>query len=693
MLENTIKEKLFANGILVAEGEGKDQNEVYIALYGRLGIKVADDASFDRLNVSVLKDAEAFLGKPLGEPFYRSFPESVKELSPRDQLIDRLLHYMQTYGEGDHETRHFSIIEAKMAKIPFREKVNPKTFVVLDETSALKEAMLIADHILAGRTASDADLAFLMDLICLQNYVPEQIASKQILAKILLNLRAEKGVDMALSFVDRYHAFSINDVLRVLGYDTAKENPGKPAFKKLNLSNKDRKFYAALIEHIALQCDKDEIETAVEKRKDWKGLLHHLHFAPHSSKSTLLVNSVFDDTLKSVYSEVEKLFEAGDYLGSAKALQEKKGSTALLRHLNRYLSATEAMSGTRAEILDLAVQSSNPVAAMQLALNYTMGQETDRHTIMYDYYGASRVFQDNRTIRPQVSKRNGIEIADTIRMTLQERLRKNKTDQKYYIDPQAKNVALPLWSSAQAGFGVMNTGSRVDLPAEAKVVRAFVYWEKEADLDLSGMMISRTEDPVEFSWRSGWDQSIVTFSGDVTDGVKGGAEYFDIDLKELKKQYPDHKYLIFSVNNFSGHFGSYKEFPVRAGYMLRDKVSSGEIFEPKTVESSFDLTTDGSMTVMFALDLETNQLVWINKAPEGGRIAATTPMSVFFKYIDAAKLFNAQWFFENIAGSLVDNPEDADVIVGFEKAPEDTDKTYIDLRDPNAATVFLGKIV
>ena len=692
MLNKNFKEKLFANHILVSSAPAKDQEAVYLTLLGKFGIKVADDASFMLLNPEILSDAEKFIGKPLGQPFYRSFPESVKKLSVEEQIIDRLLHYMQTYGEGDFENRHFSVFEEECEKVPFREKVEKKIFKIVDENGAIKEMFKIADNMLLRRQLADGDFDIIMSLLTEYNYRPEQIASKQVIANILLALRDKNGMTEAMTFIDNFHNFAMNDVLRVLGYETAgKSFDGKPQFKKLNLTAKQRKFYAALIEHTALHCSKEEIRDCVEKRKDWKGLLHHLHFAPASNKSKLLVNTIFDDSVKSAYSEVERLFAEGDYLGSAKALVAAKGSTTLLRHLNRYLFATEAMSIVRDEITELAVNGANPIAKMQFALSNT-ASNNGGHRIMYDYYGRTIVHEDTRNVRPVISARTGLELANTIKDELARTL--PKTDKKFYLGKGLENLALPLWSSSETGLGVMNTGSRVDIP-DGKVVRAFVYWEKERDLDLSGILISRTEGSKEFSWRSAYNANStgVTFSGDVTDGVHGGAEYFDIDLDIVAKNNPKHKYMIFSVNNYSSSYESYKDFPSRAGFMVRDGLSSGEIFEPATVESSFELTADSRMAVMFAIDIEKRQLVWINRAPEGGAIAASMPMNVFFSYLDSATLFNEKWLFENVAGSIVTDPAKADVIVADSKELADykarEDQTVLSTDDGNIALPYL----
>ncbi len=682
-LVKSIKERLFVGRMLVSNGGDLNKEAVYITLMGKYGIKVSDNESFDLLNEDILRDVEECIGRPLGKPFYRNFPESVKKLSAEELVIDRLIHYSETYGNNDHENRHFSHFEEECEKIPFREKFDSyKTYKVVDEDLAMKCIYDITDRLLMARTLNLPDLKFVIDMIEEGSFRPAHIASKMVMSRILLYFYKEKDLNTAMSLLDGMNHLSINDVIRILGYDICKDSrSGKPDFKHLNLSSKDRKFYSALIEHIAIHCSDDDILTCLEKRNIWKGFLHHLHFSPKSSKSKLLVKSVFDDELKSVYSEVERLFNEENYLESAKVLANRKGSTALLRHLNRYLSVSSA--DIQKEILDLAMKDSNVIADMQFALSLSSADNTDKsHYFLYDYYGKTVFHKDDRKARPFISTRERLEVANMIKENISFKL--PKTNKTFYIDKKAEKVALPVWSDGQSGMGIMNAGSRIDIP-DGKVIRAFVYWEDEWDLDLSCILISRNEAPVEFSWRTFKDPSTgVVYSGDVTDGVHGGAEYFDIDADILKDRYPDHRYLIFSVNNFSCKYRSYNDFTSRAGFMMRDKISSGEIFEPKTVKSSYDLTSNGRMAVMYAIDLETKELVWINKALEGGRIAAATPMSIFFKYLDVVSLFNAKWFFESIAGSITDDKDKADVIVGFENAPDNETKEYINLYDGKA---------
>ena len=159
----------------------------------------------------------------------------------------------------------------------------------------------------------------------------------------------------------------------------------------------------------------------------------------------------------------------------------------------------------------------------------------------------------------------------------------------------------------------------------------------------------------------------ITFSGDQTSGFDGGSEYFDIYLKEFKKQKPDIRYLIF-CNNIYTNDVTFDKCVCRAGYMFRDFEESGEVFEPKTVKSSYTINCTSRFAYLFGLDLTTNDFVWLNVGNENGsRIAATDNMSFLTQYFEMTKIFNVYDFFTLMAGEVVDVPKDAEIAVTDEE--------------------------
>ena len=77
----------------------------------------------------------------------------------------------------------------------------------------------------------------------------------------------------------------------------------------------------------------------------------------------------------------------------------------------------------------------------------------------------------------------------------------------------------------------------------------------------------------------------------------------------FREIYPNVEYLVFSDNVYSAKM--FSVIDCRAGYMLRDIEDSGEIFEPKTVQTSFKINCDSTFAYLFAIDLTR---VWIKSA-------------------------------------------------------------------------------
>ena len=159
---------------------------------------------------------------------------------------------------------------------------------------------------------------------------------------------------------------------------------------------------------------------------------------------------------------------------------------------------------------------------------------------------------------------------------------------------------------------------------------------------------------------------VIAFSGDQTSGYDGGSEYFDVDLDLFKKNRKNARYLVFCNNVFSGT--PFSECVCRAGYMIRDKVDSGEVYEPKTVRSAFSINCESTTAYLFAVDLKTRELVWLNLAENSmRRIAATTDVSYVLDRIGEVDVLSAGDVVAMVSNELVDNPEDAELI--FSDAP------------------------
>lgn len=285
----------------------------------------------------------------------------------------------------------------------------------------------------------------------------------------------------------------------------------------------------------------------------------------------------------------------------------------------------------------------NPIVLIQMLMQY------------HNYSTGSRVFKFTRNNRmrihretpEEVLKRKSI-LSEEVRKTAEKTMRSQLVESlkgragKVYIDPAMKSIAVPLQMSAgQTGFDVLPTGSRVKIP-KGKKIRAFTYWEQVNDIDISCFGLTEDGYQQEFSWRNMYRNqgSDITFSGDETSGYCGGSEYFDINLDLFKANHPDFRYVVFCDNVYTSGT-NFDDCFCKAGFMMRDEKDSGEIYEPKTVKTSFRVNGNSSFSYMFAIDLETREMVWLNICREGNHsVAGEEKMDFLLTYLNVIEVFN-----------------------------------------------------
>lgn len=655
-MKEQYKSYLFAKRILVCEpGEPRENlAETLFALANLFGIRISFGAELAR--PSMIKLAAKELGQNVPAAFYRGFPKSVRELSPDKLFFDQLIHYTVTYGWGNFSEAGHSVFEEDFERAAFKEDTPVKNFEILSEDYAVRKLEGFVKDLLASTrplNVEQYDLAvcFIRDY----GYEVQECASKNTAVKLLLDLR-----DLKLTrFLQLSDVIKLVDELNYRSY-------GNTDIKKLNLKNQDRKFICAVIDTII---DKGRCDTVncFEKKRIWAGLLHHIHYKPKTGAAKLFADAMRGDENLSVYSDFEEAMSAGDIRNAVSILRTGKGTTAVLRNLNYIVSRCEDSRQVE-ELID-GLDTKNVIVLLQLLTEYGKRRKylgtPEPRTFAFTKYQMLKVHQETeeelKARRSQIGE-NALLIEDKLRAKLKALLAGRLG--KVYIDPDMKNYALPLQETAsQGGFGVLAKGTRLPFP-EAKKIRAFTYWEKVNDIDLSMFGIDKDGRQFEFSWRSmaGKQSEAITFSGDQTSGYDGGSEFFDIDLELLREQYPDMRQIIFCDNVYSGT--GFNNCICRAGYMVRDIDDSGGIFEPKTVRSSFAINCESNFAYLFGIDLEKNCFIWLNMGRSSSEIVAgRSSMAFLTDYFSVTDTINMYSFFEMMASELVSDPAEADIIV------------------------------
>ena len=655
------EEYLFKKHYLVNydnHGKGDNQLETMFALANLFGIRIVKGR--EMLSGNMIKEVASELEIDVPEPFYRGFPQSVRELSPDQLFFDQLIHYVKTYGLGDFSEAGHSLFEDDFERTAFKENARILDFTVITWEESIRILTDSVNDLLAGtRPLNNSQYALVVKF--LDDYMDcsevRTIASKNTCVKLIMDLRnLDYARFIALSDVIKYV-----DELNYMDYDNRD-------IRKLNLRNKDRKFITKLIDTL-IDNGKCDLTTCYEKKSVWNGLLHHIHYVAKNDEGRAFVNAMRGRGNKSAYSAFEEAMARNDIRNAVDGLMKDKGSSMLIRKLDYIVSRCRDPKDM--EYVVSRIDTKNALILMQLLLAYSdRFRGNDGRIFRFTKYNMIRMHFETAEEKAQrkshISKGQREFLCNRIENALKQSL-KNRLG-RVYIDPDMVNYALPIQeNTSQSGLGVLAKGSRIHIP-EGKKVRAFTYWEQVNDIDLSCFGINRDGSREEFSWRTmSMNQSdAITFSGDQTSGYNGGSEYFDIDINKLKARYPDMRYMIFCDNVYSDV--QFDKLVCRAGYMLRDVEDSGQVYEPKTVDSSFTVNCQSTFAYLFGIDLLNNDFVWINAAMTGRVIVAgTTDMDFVLPYFEVTRKFNVYSFFEMMATEEVSNISEAEVVV--------TDKT------------------
>lgn len=594
------------------------------------------------------------LGKRVPEPFYRGFPESVKRLAPNQLLFDQILHYLKTYGLGNFSESGHSKMEDYIERQVFNEKIETKGFTIISENEAEEKLAEYVESLMSGiRPLSDDQYEFVRAFIEEYHYELKNCASKALAIRLLHDFRDVKYA----SFIAMSGVMKLVDELNYRDY-------GNENVKKLNFKNCDRRFITGVINQL-FNSESCDIRDCYEKKALWSGVLHHIHYRPFDEISAQFVQCMRGKSNYSVYAEFEQALKNKDIKAAVDALKADKGSGAILRNLNYIISRCKTDDDI--DYVVSQIDSANGLVLMQLLMKYSAsdGSKSAR-TFKFTKHNKLVVHEET----PEELKHRKSLISEKLATKLSEAIKRNLENAykgklgKVYIDPAMSGIALPLQeNTSSSGFGILPKGSRIHIEA-GKKVRAFTYWEKVNDIDLSVIGLCANGRQVEFSWRSMWSRQSdsITFSGDKTSGFNGGSEYFDIDIQKFRKEHPEIEYLVFCDNVFSR--AKFNQCVCRAGYMLRDTIDSGEVYEPKTVKSSFTVDCDSTFAYLFAIDLAANDFIWLNVSRDSNaHVAGTTSMNFLTDYFKMAEVMNIHKFFSMLATEVVAEKADADVIV------------------------------
>ncbi len=203
--------------------------------------------------------------------------------------------------------------------------------------------------------------------------------------------------------------------------------------------------------------------------------------------------------------------------------------------------------------------------------------------------------------------------------TLKDRFSKNPVfdcNKKVILSSGLEDYIVPFSQrSASDNLENLVRGTKLDIN-DSDFLRFFIYWKNNndrVDLDLSAILYDENWNYMNhISYTNLCDNKFQAFhSGDITNAPSGASEFIDIDIPTFVNN--GGRYVVMNVLSFTHQ--PFKDIPTAfAGWMNRENMQSGEIFEPKTVTNKSKLTADTKISIPVVFDLIERKAIWADLA-------------------------------------------------------------------------------
>ena len=661
----------------------------------------------------ILRKLKRMVGATMNyKPMYPNFPKQLMEISDMELYMNAIMHY---YGdavglriipkyEKEYRSPLLEVTQLTVIDYGTEDEYNEMFFQLIESNTSISETdMTDLKHYLSSMNTQDME-----ELLNLN------ISYKEILAVVSVSI-IDKFTKAGETPIQISHVLAqlfntVNDVLRLAtalsdGDVSLAENT-----KYITFSRPVRRILLGTINELRRneirQAEKANVATTTSRVIDnlvedmlrfkmkWLRLGEKLHPREYDRKYVLTALAFYklreNIKIETFNSKVEK------YLKNP------------ITSFNKFMVLMQSRPGDFARRLDHILRNSELIQ-QSLVVNAFSGVSEKVSTrvllqIMTHFEHRYILKNRDRIIMPKgsIAKLQVIPapkdkfpilptLMDTlvklIKQTLLNRFKLLEPLGKTYVDPALVNYLVPFSQrSASKTLKTIVRGSRIPLENKS-TVRFYVFWKdskgQRIDVDLSAVFL-----------KSDWTfHSQVSYtnlrngsayhSGDITSAPKGASEFIDINKNMALEN--GVRYVVMNVYSFLGQLYSDMD-RVSAGWMNRDEVQSGEIFEPKTIQNNFDLNAESKIAIPLIIDLLNNDVIWMDMSLVNQRsfqISVEGNLSNVSKYaraiaeIPKTNLYELFYLHASARGEIVLDPVFANTIFGINKNIELTDVKQI----------------
>lgn len=679
------------NRLIVKKGSALEPNNQYIATIMKnvedLGYTFSKEL-FERLQTCSKKELESFylellpmLKNMIGadcvyKPMYPNFPTSVMEADTVELYINAMAHYW-SFGALYPD-------EEKNVRLPLFEETKVKILDIGTEDE-LRE---IFYHLCLSKTSlsktDKEDLKWIFENMHVK--FPDEIPLKENVALIgklyLENYPFATGKEIQKFFK------TATDVLRLITAMSNGDTSLASNTKFRSFKRRERRLLLELLEN----CGTIEEDMFRYKNK-WLRVGERLHPAEYSQVQFPKVIAAFDKLRNGIKIEtfggkVAKAMKTEDFKYALELLKERPGELARkLDYLLRTVTDKNIVINTFKEA---AYDVSTPVL-LQVKEHFTHRTEKLESRVFFPKGNLARSYCIKNTLS-DLKEKDCEAIVKICENALIENYKSKEFLGKVYLSDEFKKYIVPF-SQRSAGKALKSAvrGSRFSIPENTKAFRAFVWWTNmnedsdqsrgysgRVDIDLSAAVFDENWKYMEHvSYTNLRSEKYNAYhSGDIVNGGPingdGVSEFLDVDIDSVVKY--GARYVVYQIYNFTGY--KYSDMThAMFGWMNREDVKTGEIYEPKTVEQKMDISSESTVCIPVIFDCINREVIWCDMSLSingthrmyGGNniesnlvgVAATCYSIVNMKKTNLYDLIDLHI---RARGLKVDTKEDADII-------------------------------
>lgn len=311
--------------------------------------------------------------------------------------------------------------------------------------------------------------------------------------------------------------------------------------------------------------------------------------------------------------QVQEAIKSGDIATATKLLKQRPGEFA--RSLDKLLRDSDNKNYVVNTFNDIATKVSVPVL-LQVKTHFRERNNEHEYRIFFPKGQVAKANSIKNEL-PLIDDQYCKAVVNICESAIKENFMSKEFMGRVYIDEQFKDMVVPFSQrSSNSGSRILTRGSKYKIGEDAKTIRSFIWWTNtlngRVDIDLSAAIFDEKWNYLEhISYTRLRSQTYNSYhSGDITNGYgvdSGGvAEFLDVDIESVAKT---GRYVCFQVYSYTQQ--PFNKMPnCRFGWMERQDVNSGEIFEPQTVINKFDLTSASTVCIPVIFDCKNKEFIW-----------------------------------------------------------------------------------